>query len=99
MAKWSDKNQEKQQHIGDGRPGVDEAKLPKAEFAAGQIWEGVIVPNRPINLLSFCPGSRLPPLVLEGDCGGGRWQTSVLGESCQKVMADEEMLRTGKVRA
>jgi hypothetical protein len=37
--------------------------------------------------------------VLEGDCGGGRWQTSVLGESCQKIMADEEMLRTGKVRA
>lgn len=70
-------------------------------LAPGQIWEDVIVPDRSVNILGLRPGSKLPPLQLDGPFhdATGHWAAGFVGERGTKIRVDEEMLRTGKRRA
>lgn len=83
----------------------DSSETPEPEFTdgieAGQIWEDVIVPDRPVNVLSLTPGAKLQPLLVEGpfDDGTGDWCVSFVGEAITKIRADAEMLKTGKLRS
>jgi hypothetical protein len=69
--------------------------------APGQVWEGVIVPNRAVNVLSLTPGSKLLPLRIDGPFNDGtnHYCASFVGESMTKIRVDAEMLKTGKMRA
>ncbi len=71
----------------------------KDGIAPGQIDEGVVVPDRPINRLGLRPGAVLPPIQTEVPYGDGRWMCSFVGERMSKIDADAEMLKTGKRRA
>ena len=93
--------------IGPDAPTVDtgeDDKTPGLEetdgIAAGQIWDGCIVPDRPVNVLSLTPGAKLGPLLVEGpsDDGTGHYCASFVGETMTKIRVDAEMLKSGKLR-
>lgn len=73
---------------------------PAGMIQVGQVWEGVIVPDRPVNILSLRPGAVLPPFVIDGPYtdGSGHWSAGFVGERGTKIRVDEEMLRTGRLR-
>lgn len=82
---------------------TEEAASPAAEpavveLASGQVYEGVVVPDRAINRLGLRPGGVLPPLVLQTPYGDGRWMAGFVGEEGTHVDVDAEMLATGKRR-
>ena len=92
--------------------GPDAAQIESAEedildeasadgIAVGQIWDDVIVPDRPVNVLSLTPGAKLGALRVDGpfDDGTGHWCVSFVGEAMTKIRADAEMLKTGRLRA
>jgi hypothetical protein len=64
----------------------------------GQVYDKVVVPNRPINKLGLRPGAVLPPLVIQASYGDGRWMAGFLGELATKIEVDTEMLKSGKLR-
>ena len=91
--------------------GPDAAQIEDAEedildeasadgIKAGQIWDGCVVPDRPVNVLSLTPGAKLGALHVDGpfDDGSGHWCVSFVGEAMTKIRADAEMLKTGKLR-
>jgi hypothetical protein len=65
----------------------------------GQVYDGVVVPDRKINIIGLRPGSILPAIMTEAPYGDGRWMCSFVGERGTKINADAEMLRTGKMRS
>lgn len=77
-----------------------EASSPQSGLVAGQVWEGVIVPDRPVNVLALRPGAVLAPLVLDTPCRDGtdHWFAHFLGESVTTLRVDEEMCKTGRLR-
>jgi len=93
--------------IGPDAPTIEDEEddTPEVEstdgIEVGQIWEDVIVPDRPVNVLSLTPGAKLQPLLVEGpfDDGTGDWCVSFVGEAITKIRADAEMLKTGKLRS
>lgn len=107
MAKWS-----KQKQPAPGAPSVgpDCASVwetgpapepkPAGMIQVGQVWEGVVVPDRPVNILSLRPGAVLPPFVIDGpyNDGSGHWSAGFVGERGTKIRVDEEMLKTGRLR-
>ncbi len=80
--------------------GDDDTPAPDPNApAAGQVYDGVVMDDRPINIHGFRPGHVLGPIVLEapyeqGD--EGWWIASFVGESVTKVYVDGKMLATGK---
>jgi len=68
-------------------------------IARGQVYDGVLVPDRPINKMGLRPGARLNPLEIETPYGDGRWMACFVGERATKIEVDAEMLKTGKLRA
>lgn len=82
----------------DGREGDNLPPIDPKSLAAGQIYDGVIVPDRDINVMQLPPGYTLPAIVLESPyTQGGKdwWIACILGESCTKVYVDAKMLATG----
>lgn len=77
---------------------VEEESDP-VELAAGQVYENVVVPNRPINRLGLRPGAVLKPIVLQKAYGDGRWMAGFVGETGTHIDVDAEMLATGRLRA
>lgn len=72
-------------------------------IAPGQVYEGVKVPDRKINVMGLTPGAVLGPLVIEApytDTNDGWWFAFFEGEGCTgiKLYVDAEMLKTGKLR-
>jgi hypothetical protein len=72
-------------------------------IAPGQVYEGVVVPDRPINQLGLKPGARLNPIVIEApytQTNDGWWFAIFEGEGSTgvKLYVDAEMLKTGKLR-
>ena len=107
MAKWRRK-QQKQQVTPVAPDGATVAEVgppvepePEGEVAPGQVWEGVVVPDRPVNILSLRPGAVLPALVIDGpfNDGTGHWSAGFVGERGTKIRVDLEMLKTGKLRS
>lgn len=73
---------------------------PEGDIRVGQIWEGVVVPNRPINMLGLRVGATLNPLLVvkRFDDGTGHWACTFVGESVTSIRVDEEMLKSGRLR-
>ena len=76
------------------------ASAPHSGLVAGQVWEGVVVPDRPINVLALRPGAVLPPIVLDTPCRDATddWFAHFLGESVTTLRVDEAMVKTGGLR-
>jgi hypothetical protein len=86
----------------DATPEIEEITPPPEPdpnaLAAGQVYDGVLVPDREINILQLPKGYKLPAIVLEGPyvkSGVDWWIASFVGESCTKLYVDAEMLATG----
>jgi hypothetical protein len=90
--------------IGPDAPTVDlgDSLAPESTdgICTGQIWDGVIVPDRTVNVMALTPGAKLGALLVEGpfDDGTGHWCASFVGEAMTKLRVDAEMLKTGKMR-
>lgn len=70
-------------------------------IAAGQVYDGVLVPDREINILQLPKGYKLASIVIDGPyvkAGVDWWIASFVGESCTKLYVDAEMLATGMRR-
>lgn len=107
MAKWSKQKQSAPvvPPVGPDCASVSETgpapePKPAGLIWPGQVWEGVVVPDRPVNILSLRPGAVLPPFVIDGPYtdGSGHWSAGFVGERGTKIRVDEEMLRTGVLR-
>lgn len=75
----------------------------KDGIVPGQVYEGVKVPDRPINVMGLTPGAVLGPLVIEApytQTNDGWWIAFFEGEGCTgiKLYVDAEMLKSGKLR-
>lgn len=88
--------------VGPDCPTIDKDTPPEpvAPIQPGQVWEGVVVPDRPVNVLGLRPGAALPPLVIDGPFtdGTGHWSAGFEGERGTKIRVDLEMLQTGRLR-
>jgi len=78
----------------DGPDGPEDTDV----IAAGQVWEDVVVPDRSVNVLGLRPGSKLPPIQIDGPFhdATGHWAAGFVGERGTKIRVDEEMLRRGR---
>jgi hypothetical protein len=108
--KWMNRNtqQNAAPPIGPDAPTIDDGddddKTPTLEetdgIAAGQIWDGVVVPDRSVNVLSLTPGAVLGALMVDGpfNDGASQWCASFVGEQMTKIKVDAAMLKTGRLR-
>jgi len=82
-------------------PAKQATPAPQTRIAIGQIWDDVRVTNNPkVNRLALKVGAKLPPIqVVAHASDGGMWVCSFVGERATHIVADEDMLLTGKVRA
>lgn len=108
MAKWSKRNQpaSKAEPLAPDcatmwETGPAPEQKPVGAIQAGQIWEGVVVPDRPVNVLALRVGAVLPPIVIDGPFtdGSGHWSAGFVGERGTKIRVDEAMLKTGRLRS